>query len=417
MKTLNNTVSVAVVIDTSGSMSGSGYAGITKINSKAFVSKAIHGDKIAICNFDRSASVPFPLKLVTDTNDTIDTAVDTINRLTFKGPRTNMRSGIDAGLTQLASETNHRGIVFLSDGYNNQGQDPLGFTKPEYPIFACAMGPRSDQRMLQRMAAKSVNGQYYYAPKPAEMGKIYNQIKGNEPNLHGVTNQLKEMPPNDYLLIPGVISANNKRAQFSVTWTDTNLVYTSGNPSSTKISITLVDPQGNTSSLVPEYIGEGYVVYNLINPQAGRWSAQVLYSDVNKHLPVTVGVFEYPENPNTAIRLETNLAKTMKKGEKLQLEATLKHGKEKIPNANVSFEITRPKISVENALKKYKNQYQNVTIKADSTSETPKDIEKLCMLRAQKLPEYDILPNVTSIHHCVNSSKNIASGTCRWHSF
>lgn len=400
MPTNDNSISAALVLDTSNSMTFHGYVDITVIDSKAFIDCGRTGDRLAVCNFDSSGSTPFPIAEVSDTNSVLTDATTAIQNLSFTGVSTNLASGLEQGIAQLSSETNSRGLVLLSDGQRNTGADPLSIPPPPYPVFACAMGPASDMSLMQQIAANSTNGQYYYAPKVVDMMKIYNQIRALNPQTQGIANELKSIAPQDYQLVPATVSQGNSEAQFVVAWTNTALAYTSGNPSSTQLSITLVDPNLDTTAYVPTYIGNGYVIFNVPTPLVGTWQAQVLYGSASASLPVTVGVFEFQHDPTQVISLNVDAPKSIKKGESLELKAHVLHGNEKVSDVSISAEVTRPKISLENALVKYKDEYKSIKLSKEETNNNmPEDISKLSKLHRERLHESDILSHITTIHH------------------
>ena len=406
MPTNDNSISVALVIDTSGSMTGNNYVDITKIDSKAFVNCVRQGDKIAICHYDEKGTTPYPLAEVTNTNSVIEDAVRIIQNLVFDGWSTNIAAGLSQGKSQIRSEAVSKGIVLLSDGYNNSGPGPLTELPLDYPIFSCAMGPHSDKDLMQQIAAKTTNGQYYYAPKVVDMMKIYNQIRALNPLTQGVANNLKSITPDNYELVPATIAQGNSEAQFVIAWTDTSLKYTSGNPTSTDLSITLVDPNMSTTNHKPTYIGEGYVVFNVHQPMVGTWQVQVLYGSAGKNLPVTVGVFEFQNDPDQTIALNLEVPSVISKGEPLKVKANVTHGNEKIQNITAFAEVTRPKISLENALEKYHSEYNHMEIPEDIKNGMPENIIKLQLLHQHKLPEIDILPHITTVHHFSEKDKD-----------
>ncbi len=399
MPTNDNAISAALVLDTSASMSYSGYVDITKIDSKAFINCARAGDKIAVCNYDTNGNTPFAIAEVTDSNSVITDAANIIQNLSFNGNSTNIAAGLDQGIAQLNPQTTSRGLVLLSDGYNNAGPGPLSVPPPPYPIFACAMGPNSDQGLMQQIAARTTNGQYYYAPKVVDMMKIYNQIRALNPQTQAIANQLNSIPEDYYELVPATVSQGNSEAQFVVAWTNTALTYTSGNPSSTALSITLVDPNNNTTSYTPTYIGSGYVVFNVPSPLVGTWHAQVLYGSGSSSLPVTVGVFEFQHDPSQVIALQVEAPQIVEAGAPISLNAHVTHGIEKLSNVSIHAEITKPKISLNNALKRYKGEYEQIKLTNKEAGNMPEDVQKLAVLHQSWLPDEDILAHSTSIQH------------------
>lgn len=386
-------VSAVAVIDTSGSMTASGYVAITVIDSKAFVNCALAGDKIGVVNYDVNGNVAFPFTVV-DTNLSVDQqAAQAIQNLSFQGSCTNIGGGILSGRGMLDTAPYARGMVLLSDGYQNCGTAPLSVLPSGYPIFACAMGPNSDQNLMQQIASGTTNGQYYYAPYVVEMMQIYNQIRATNPLTQVVANNLNSVGTQNYELVPATISQGNSQAQFVVTWTDTSFVYTSGPPSGNKLSITLVNPNGTVLQNPPTVIGSGYVVYNLSNPMVGQWYVQVEYPGTISALPVTVGVFEFQSSSASPLQLEVNVPDTISAGEPLQCTAKVTDDGEPISKLSIHAEISQPKISLANALNLYSEQLALVEPAPDDVDGgMPADLARLKALHMKYLPEKDILP-------------------------
>lgn len=406
--TTETTISAALILDTSYSMTASKYVDITQIDSKAFISCLRQGDKIAICNYDTNGHTPYTLHEVTDTNNVLAEATNVIQNLSFQGNSTNIAAGLTQGLAQINNQNNSKALVLLSDGFNNAGPGPLSVPPPNYPIFSCAMGPYSDQDLMQQIAARTPYGQYYYAPKVVDMMRIYNQIRAINPQTQGIANELKSIDPQNYQLVPATIAKGNSEAQFVVVWTDPSLSYTSGNPTSNQLSITLVDPNMHTINDKPTYIGDGYVIFDLHNPLVGKWMAQILHGSDKNSLPVTVGAFEFQNDPSQQITLHVDAPDTSEKGQPISFSASVTHGNEPIDNISVSAEITRPKMSLEKVLEHYKADMSSLSTSDTKHTDLPDEIGQLVALHQKKLPETDILSHITSIQHLTSKNEKSA---------
>jgi hypothetical protein len=374
-------------------MTYSGYVAVTVIDSKAFVNCARAGDSIGVVNYDVNGNIAYPFTLV-DAGLTVDqNAAQVIQNLSFQGSCTNIGGGIQAARAMLDTAPNVRGMVLLTDGYQNCGTNPLTVLPTGYPIFACAMGPNSDQSLLQQIASGTTGGKYYYAPYVVQMMQIYNQIRALNPLTQIIANNLNNITPQNYELIPATVSQGNSQAQFVVTWTDTSFVYTGGIPTGNQLSITVVDPNGNVIQTAPTVISSGFVVFDLPNPIVGQWQVQVEYPGASQPLPVTVGVFEFQSNAASPIALEVTVPDTINAGDPLPCVAKVTDGDDLITGLNIHTEISQPKISVSNALKLYSDRLGTVQPAAvDVDGGMPDDLARLKALRIKHLPEIDILP-------------------------
>lgn len=389
-----NPISAVLVIDTSASMSASGYVAVTVIDSKAFVNCARAGDSLGVVNYDVNGNVAFPFTVVDSSLTADQNAAQAIQNLGFQGICTNMGSGIQAGRGMLDGAANARGMVLLSDGYQNCGTPPLSVLPTGYPIFACAMGPNSDQNLMQQIASGTTNGRYFYAPYVVQMMQIYNQIRALNPLTQIIANNLNSIPTQYYELIPATVSQGNSQAQFVVVWTDPSFVYTGGIPTGNQLSITLVDPNGTVVPTPPTVIGSGFVTYDLPNPIVGQWQVQIEYPGTAQALPVTVGVFEFQSNASSAIELEVTVPDTINAGDPLPLSAHVSDGGEPVSGLTMHAEISQPKVSLGNAVKLYSDQLGLVEPAADDIGAgMPDDLARLKALRIKRLPEIDILPH------------------------
>ena len=185
------------------------------------------------------------------------------------------------------------------------------------------MGPNADTSLMQQIAQRT-NGSYYNAPYPSTMMFIYNQIRGTPAFVQIVANQINQIPVQGYQLIPAPISAGNSGSQFGVVWDNNSLSYTpSPNPTSSQISITLVNPNSPVSGIAPVIVGAGYVVFDIQNPTVGTWYVQVISGSNSVAIQVTSGAFEFPTNPQGAAALQISAPTSLKAGQALDLAAQI----------------------------------------------------------------------------------------------
>ena len=387
-----NIVNAVPLIDTSGSMTGNGYVAITQRDSKAFVSYCRPGDGLGVANYDTNGHVCFAFSTVDQNLTQAIAAAAAIQGLSFNGISTAIGRGLQTAEGMLNSLTNPRGIVLLSDGYQNDGPDPLTCLPSGYPVYACAMGPNADVNLMQQIAART-GGSYYNAPFPSTMMFIYNQIRGQPSFVQTVANQLSAIQAQGYQLIPAPIAGNNSQAQFGVVWDDNALSYTNNaNPSPSQISITLVDPTGGISPVQPQIVGVGYVVFNAPNPQSGQWYIQVISGSTSVSIQLTSGAFEFPVNAEEAADLTVSVPASITAGEPLAVQAQVAENGKPLEGLRVHAEIVRPTISVSNALKAHKNDLKGIKLSdKDIASPVPKDRLRLAKLRMKLLRRKDIL--------------------------
>lgn len=394
----SNPVVAIPIVDTSYSMTASNYVAITVIDTKAFLSNALSGDYIGVASYDVNGRVTYGLTLVDTSLSSPAAASAAVQNLNFNGSCTNMGSGIQAavGMLSTAPAGINRGLVLLSDGYQNCGTNPLPLPSGTPPIYSCAMGPASDQNLMQQIAQQS-QGHYYYAPYVFDMMTIYNQIRAQTPSSQLLANAYKNANPYDFLLIPATISIGNDLGQFSVVWSDASIQYVNGQPGTNQISVTLVTPSGQTITPAPSLQGGGYVVFNIPNPAAGQWYIQIEYGGTQPQ-GLTGGAFEFsPSNSAAPITLAVDAPTTAKTGQPIHFSVSLQDDSNAIMDQRVVATLTKPKISVKNALNAYSHLLKGIALpKNVSDSISNPEMAKLDILHRMLQPGTNILPSVKS---------------------
>ncbi|MBO1351540.1 MAG: VWA domain-containing protein [Hormoscilla sp. GUM202] len=396
-------ISTIPVIDTSNSMSFNGYVNITRRASKAYMSYPIPGDKIAVVNYDTRGVVAYSdnnkLATVNANLDRNRAAANVIEGLTFTGSSTNIGDGIIKAKNLLDPASGPRGIVLLTDGYKNAGPDVLSTLPSGYPVYACAMGDDADHDLLKEVA-KQTDGKYYLAPFPSTMMHIYNDIHGQASFINTVENKLNTLTAEDFRLLPGIISPNNLMLQIGVVWDDDSFKYTNTPaPNKKEISITLVNPKGETLTNSPTIIGEGYVVFNFDKPADGKWQVQLICGgDVDgKGFTVTTGIFEYADSSSSAIKLSVNAltgsSNLTDTGSSYKYNVRVTQNEAPIEDLEIQASVIQPALSIPQALEKFQSELKTVEPEqTDIARGISEDVARLKALRKRKLPDGDILP-------------------------
>ncbi len=386
------------IVDTSASMSQSGYVAITVIDTSAFLSNALQGDYIGVASYDTGGRVTYGLSLVDSNLSQATAAANAVRALSFNGSCTNMGGGLQTAVSMLSGAPSglNKGLVLLSDGYQNCGTNPIPLPAGCPPVYACAMGPNSDQNLMQQISSQS-HGTYYYAPYVYNMMQIYNQIRAQSPSTTLTANQYKNAVPYDFLLIPATISAGNDLGQFSVVWSDASIPYVNGQPGMNQISVTLVNPAGQVLTPSPTLQGGGYVVFNIPNPAVGQWYIQIEYGGTQPQ-GLTGGAFEFSPSGNAAmIEMHAEVPQTIKAGSTLPVSVSLTEDGKPMSGQVIHTTLTKPSISIRNALSQYAHLINNVVLPedvADRVSGDRADLAKLAYLHNAHLPTVDLLPHV-----------------------
>ena len=200
--------------------------------SRAFVDLLGIGDSVGIASFGTTATADFPAAGPTAapiTDQTVkDAAVAQVDALTFDG-LTFMGGGVAAAGGLLTNAPAPRSILLVSDGFDNRGGQPTGSAPTalqavqalptDVRLFSCAMGPTSDQALLESLASER-NGRYYFMPHIDDLFEIYNYIRGQ---VTGDSIAVNASGQASHSVMPALVDPTAELATFVVTWADTGL--------------------------------------------------------------------------------------------------------------------------------------------------------------------------------------------------
>lgn len=401
---LTNPVSVVPVLDRSGSMQSLGYVDNTRVSSQQFVDSLITDDKLGIVSFGSTAKKEFPgpgnLLEVVIGAETKNQANSQIRNINFSG-YTYMGAGINLANDMLSSEGGSRAMVLLSDGYDNKGGEPGNVSRPSaldavsnlpngLPVFSCAMGPTSDQSVLQQIASIS-GGRYYYMPTIEDLFEIYNYIRGQVTGDSIVVNESNFASSSR---VGGFVDELAEEATFTVSWADTSLKYVDKEPlKSSEISVQLRAPNGklihNNDSYIRKTIGNGYAVFRINAPSPGQWYVEVKTLR-NKHTRYTVGGFV-----KSPVKLSLfNIPQRLIPGSPIRISLIVQENGKLISGYHAEATSLCPDYNISKLLRKYAESLGKIEPDKKAVDDgMPVNISKLILLRngLLKKGEQDIL--------------------------
>jgi len=390
---IDNPVSVVPVIDRSGSMVGAGYVDVTRTTSKNFIDLLQVNDAVGVVSFGATGAVEFSDGaggLVAITGDVERTnAKNAVDAVIFGGC-TFMGDGINQARDLLAGATTERAIVLMSDGFDNKGCDAGNPAKPSaldatatlpagLPIYACAMGPASDQVLLEQLAA-TTGGRYYFMPAIEDLGEIYNYIHGQ------VAGEDESIITNASLFasksrMNSFVDAAATRVTFSVMWYDKTLKYSAQESKKEDvIHVRLYDPRGKRlhplSTLVHTIVGEGYVVFRMDEPAAGKWVIEVETSRA-EHTRYTVGGFV-----RSRLRLRLpRLPQVIKAGGWFQPVVQVLDGDSIVLQVRTHARVNAPVLGLDDLLRQYKPQWTRQNLGGNYKDVLPSNLSKFMAYR------------------------------------
>ena len=385
---------VALVLDRSGSMVSLGYVDITRQASKQFVDLLRVDDEVGVVTFGNSGEVEFPsvppLECQVVTGPATRTAARSeIDAIAFGGC-TFMGDGIQEGAALLAPESGNKAMVLFSDGYDNKGcsSDPArpsaltaaGALPGGTPIYSCAMGPTSDQDLLEQLASMTA-GRYYFMPTIDDLFEIYNFIRGAATSDGIIVNDSAVASSSR---VGGFVEALAQRVTFTCAWHDGSLRFTPRRPrKKNEIHVQLRNPKGklvrHDAGYVRHHVGDGYVVFDIPEPTPGLWHIEVETARA-EHTRYTVGGFV--DSPIDLRALVS--ASRVRLGEEFSLKVGSSHVEQVGGRIAVTGTVTSPTMGVPTLLKKFKRELAAVrAVKVGGGDSFPDDVGRLLALQAQ----------------------------------
>jgi hypothetical protein len=259
-------VAVAHVIDRSGSMVASGYTEPALSNGRRMVDLMSLNDTVAVCSFNQAATTNLSRTSISDPG-VFTLAKSAVNAIAFGG-WTSIGAGLQAAGHEMVGVSGPKAIVLLSDGYQNRPPwvaDVLPALPPGTRVHTIALGPQSDQALLQTIA-NATGGEYYFSPSELELHEIYNLIRAEAAGEELALNETVAFSGReaDEVTLKIVVDEGAAHALISISWS---------NPDA-NVHITLSPPQGPITDLsrVRRSDGRAYKLLRIRRPQGGLWS-------------------------------------------------------------------------------------------------------------------------------------------------
>ncbi|MFO7617209.1 MAG: VWA domain-containing protein [Bacteroidales bacterium] len=179
LRTSNQPIKVALVMDRSGSMSGQRLRD-AKAAAIDFVNLLGDQDQACLIGFADNATVHQPF-----TSDK-QLLVNKINMLSPTGA-TAIFDAVNLAVDQVLTQSGVRAILALTDGEDNRSAttpDVITARANQNGINIYSIGLGNESEPLMSQLATETGGQYFFAPTSAELGFIYHAISGQIHNLY-----------------------------------------------------------------------------------------------------------------------------------------------------------------------------------------------------------------------------------------
>ncbi len=267
-----------IVIDSSGSMSGTSLANV-KTAARLLVDLAeIDHATIGVIKFSSTATVVMPLTLVDseDVKNNIKAAIDTISATGQTAIGTAAQLALD-GLVSYGAEDTNRIVYLLTDGENNSGIPPLsvipGYQAASIPLFTFGYGSSVNHAELQQMASET-GGFYYFSPTTLEdLQQVFQDAAQLGSSTVGIIAGTATVTSSVPSTLPIYVDSTLNRMNVSVSYPGTV----------SAVNLVLRDPTGNPTDPASCSLSGNEVLclFTVESPDSGGWSLEAIASSSN----------------------------------------------------------------------------------------------------------------------------------------
>jgi PKD repeat protein len=300
-KRATQNISVALIIDSSGSMGWNDPHDLRKDAAKFFVDLAQMGDKIAIIDFDSAARVWEPLREIQSDADRaiLKSAIDRVD--SWGG--TNIGAGLRRGYEQLLLDNslNKKAAIILTDGIGSYSNQAQYYKDKGWPVYTIGLSGEADVNLLTKIANET-GGKFYSAPTNEYLSQIYQELSEIFQSGTPIYKDRDTIFPGQIIEKIINIFANTLQITFSINWTGSELELTLVRPDGVEITSATIDPDMSHAK------GPTYEMYRIDNPMPGEWKMRIKAVDVSESGEKvninTSGLIETP--PQTKITFPFN---------------------------------------------------------------------------------------------------------------
>jgi subtilisin family serine protease len=273
-------VSVALIIDASGSMVWNDPDDMRKAGAQAFVDATQVGDKIAVVAFSSEAQVIAPLTTISSADDRI-ALKSLIDQIGAQG-WTDVNGGLNDGFSELLSDTsnNHKAAVLLTDGEHNvdpyDPQSHLQYADEGWPIYTIGLGD-ADLAFLDEIASET-GGKCWnnctVLTTPSDLATLYTEILADLAGANTLLSTRIQLAQGETQELAAGLPPIQSGATFFISW-----------PGS-EVSLSLVSPScrhinpATVAADVYHAKGTTYEIYTISHPEPGQWRLEIYGTDI-----------------------------------------------------------------------------------------------------------------------------------------
>jgi uncharacterized protein YegL len=286
---------IALIIDSSGSMSQNDPQDLRKRGAELFVDLLVPVASITVIDFDSRATI-----LADNTTDKklLHSAIQKID----SSGGTNIGAAVKAAYDTLLSDPRGmKSALLLTDGIGTYNGEASLFKSQGWPIYTISLTGDANEELLRRIAGET-GGLYFKARHADELQKLFGLISARVSN-HVLISLLKGVVKAGETKVHEIDIDNTVRSiAISLLWPGSDL------------DLTAIDPAGNTH--IPDIRMGTYESLRIPSPVPGRWTLKVSGIDA---LPQGTP-YEISTSGDTPIRFQVSgLDKEYKPGETLSI--------------------------------------------------------------------------------------------------
>jgi hypothetical protein len=291
----SNSVAMALIIDSSGSMSSNDPSNRRVDAGKAYLAAAGPSDAVGVVDFDDGVRIASEAKNPRTDHDALVAALNTID----SNGGTDIGAGVQGGCDVLGRSGSQpfKAAILLTDGDGSYGNQTACFVSNHWKLFTFGLGPSVNTSLLTTIAQQT-GGTYTPLANVSDLVCQFQQIRAAAiGQAAGACSPPQTIGPGQVIDKTVSVDRNLLQATFSLTWPGSN------------VDLKLISPSGRAITTdTDEYdvtvsAGPTFRTITVANPEPGDWRVEITGTDVSAGgEPITFDATQVPlqNQPPTA---------------------------------------------------------------------------------------------------------------------
>ncbi|MCZ4499960.1 MAG: exported protein of unknown function [Marmoricola sp.] len=265
------TVSTALIVDSSGSMTENDPQNRRLDAADAYVNASDPADEVGVVDFDSSARTISPAVPVGANRSQLRAAIHSID----SSGGTDLGAGLEAGCGLLQSASRgKRAAIFLTDGDGSYSNQARCFANAGWPVFTIGLGSGTDQSLLSSIAAET-GGRYLQLNQSTNLVCEFQQIRASIAGVGAGSCQPSGQIAQGQT-INSIVQVGSQLGQvtFTNTWLGSDILMMVTSPSGTVYNRSATVPGATITS------GSTYESFTITAPTPGAWQVQFYGAEI-----------------------------------------------------------------------------------------------------------------------------------------